>query len=192
MLHVNPIRYERVNQRTFKKTEQFIYEQCQLHYGDKIMPERYEALRARIIAEMSQEKCCALFIALNRDDDVVGVIALSSYDDRINSMKGRYTEGNVAEVSRCYVHEAYRRCGIGAHLFGLACSFAKIRGYEMLYLHTHYFLPGGFDFWQKMGFEITLEEGGVWQTVHMERLVETVFSYASLHNNLPCVNELFQ
>lgn len=172
MLQVNKIRYERVTQENFGKAELFIWQQCQLHYGEKISPARYDELRERIAVEMRREACCALFIALNATDDVVGVIALSNYDDRIASIKGRYTIENVAEVSRCYVREDYRRCGIGGHLFELASTFAKENGYETLYLHTHYFLPGGFSFWSAMGFEITLEEGGVWQTVHMERLVE--------------------
>lgn len=172
MLHVKAIRYEKVSEASFEKAEVFIWQQCQLHYGKKIMPERYALLRARIKAEMRREACCALFMALNAKDEVVGVVALSDYDDRIDSIKGRYKEEMTAEISRCYVHEAYRRCGIGARLFTLAHSFAKQKGYAMLYLHTHYFLPGGFSFWNAMGFEITLDEGGAWQTVHMERLVD--------------------
>ncbi|AFL69433.1 GNAT family N-acetyltransferase [Sulfurospirillum barnesii] len=172
MLHVKSITYERVTQQSFEKAQKFIWEQCQLHYGDKIMPERYEALQKRIAKEMSRPECCAIFIALNEKDEVVGVIALSDYDDRIEAIKGRYESKEAAEMSRCYVHEAYRRCGIGVRLFELATSFAKEKGYSMLYLHTHYFLPGGFMFWSAMGFSITLDEGGVWQTVHMERLVE--------------------
>ena len=83
------------------------------------------------------------------------------------------------EMSRCYVHEAYRRCGIGVRLFELATAFAKEKGYEMLYLHTHYFLPGSFLFWSAMGFTITLDEGGIWQTVHTKHLVEQeAHSYA--------------
>ncbi|MBN1839187.1 MAG: GNAT family N-acetyltransferase [Campylobacterales bacterium] len=172
MLHVKTISYERVTQKTFEKANAFIWEQCQFHYGDKIMPERYEVLKKRINVEMSRPECCAIFIALNEKEEVVGVIALSDYDDRIESIKGRYRKGTTAEMSRCYVHEAYRRCGIGVRLFELATAFAKEKGYEMLYLHTHYFLPDGFLFWSAMGFAITLDEGGVWQTVHMERLVE--------------------
>ncbi len=180
MLHVKTISYERVTQKTFTKANAFIWEQCQLHYGDKIMPERYEMLKKRIEVEMSRPECCAIFIALNEKEEVVGVIALSDYDDRIESIKGRYRTGQTAEMSRCYVHEAYRRCGIGARLFELLTAFAKEKGYEMLYLHTHYFLPGGFLFWSAMGFAITLDEDdGVWQTVHMERFVEQeALSYA--------------
>lgn len=179
MLHVKTISYEKVTQETFAKVNAFIWEQCQFHYGDKIMPERYEVLRKRIELEMSRPECCAIFSAFNEKEEVIGVIALSDYDDRIDAIKGRYPKGTTAEMSRCYVHASYRRAGIGARLFELATTFAKTKGYEMLYLHTHYFLPGGFLFWSAMGFTITLDEGGVWQTVHMERVLEnSARSYA--------------
>lgn len=171
MLHVKPIVYEQVNDTTQLKAELFLQQQCQLHYGDKITPERYEELFFRLKQEM-QRTDHRLLLALNEDHEVVGCITLSRYDNRIASLKERYDQGKVAEVSRCYVHERYRRRGIGAQLFEQACSFAKAKKYAMLYLHTHYFLPGGFSFWRAMGFEITVDEGGSWQTVHMERLVE--------------------
>lgn len=77
----------------------------------------------------------------------------------------------MAEISRCYVDAKYHRLGIGTFLFERACAYANICAYEKLYLHTHYFLPGGYYFWKKMGFEITLDEKDSWQTVHMERYV---------------------
>lgn len=171
MLHVKPITFEQATTTRLVQAESFLFEQCQLHYGDKITRTRYEALRLRLKSEMNRDDH-ALFIALNPLGEIVGCLTLSVYDDRIESIKGRYDEERVAEVSRCYVRSDYRRLGIGRELFDRATAFAKEKGYETLYLHTHYFLPGGFLFWQSMGFEITLDEGGSWQTVHMERLVE--------------------
>lgn len=171
MLHVKTITFENVTTAHLAQAESFLFEQCQLHYGDKITRARYEALRLRLQSEMNR-KDHVLFIALSPEQEVVGCITLSAYDDRIDSIKGRYEGERVAEVSRCYVRSDYRRLGIGRQLFDKATAFAKERDYETLYLHTHYFLPGGFSFWQSMGFEITLDEGGSWQTVHMERLVE--------------------
>ena len=166
------IRIERVSAWMKEAAEQFLWEQHRGHFGDKLAPERYEVLKERFIKEQENPQN-ALFVALTETDEVVGCIALSLYDHRIEALHTQYTtDDKIAEVARCYVDERFRRQGIGAMLFERACTFAQTCGYEMLYLHTHYFLPGGFSFWRAMGFEITLDEGGDWQTVHMERLVE--------------------
>ncbi|WP_024953811.1 GNAT family N-acetyltransferase [Sulfurospirillum arcachonense] len=171
MLHLDTISIEKVSFKNLLKAEKFLFEQCKLHYGNKITPLRYEELRLRLQKEMQRDDH-AMFIAQTRDEKVVGCITLSCYDDRIDAIKGRYAKGSALEVSRCYVDNNYRRRGIGSLLFDKVCAFAKELDYEMLYLHTHYFLPGGFNFWNAVGFTITLEEGGSWQTVHMERYVE--------------------
>lgn len=165
------IRIERVNTSIKAVAEQFLWEQHQGHFGDRIAPERYEVLKKRVQQENDNPKN-ALFVALSDMNEVVGCIALSQYDNRIKVLHSHYSNHiTIAEVARCYVDEKFRRQGIGAQLFEHAVNFAHASGYETLYLHTHYFLPGGFSFWRAMGFEITLDEGDVWQTVHMERLV---------------------
>lgn len=166
------IRIERVSAWIKAAAEQFFWEQHQGHFGDRIAPERYLMLKERFTKECNNP-CNALFVALTETNEVVGCIGLSNYDHRIEAFHAYYTtDARIAEVGRCYVDERYRRQGIGAMLFEHASTFAQASGYETLYLHTHYFLPGGFFFWRAMGFEITLEEEGIWQTVHMERLVE--------------------
>ncbi|AZE68210.1 acetyltransferase [Pseudomonas synxantha] len=41
---------------------------------------------------------------------------------------------------------------------------------EVVYLHTHPFLPGAIDFWIRQGFEVVdVEADPVWQTTHMHR-----------------------
>lgn len=171
MLSTASITIERVTPKSKESVEQFLWEQCFLHYGDKIKPERYVELKARLHKEC-ENPSNALFIALTEDKKIVGCIALSKYDHRIQTLHTYYKQDeSIAEVSRCYVDENYRRQGIGAQLFEKVNLFAKEIGYEMLYLHTHHFLPGGFHFWKKMGFEIALDENDAWQTVHMDRFV---------------------
>jgi GNAT superfamily N-acetyltransferase len=166
------IRIERVSAWIKEATEQFLWEQHRGHFGDRITHERYDMLKERFKKECN-DPCNALFVALTETNEVVGCIALSKYDHRIEAFHTYYpTDAKIAEVARCYVDEHHRRQGIGAMLFEHASTFAQACDYETLYLHTHYFLPGGFSFWRAMGFEITLEEEGVWQTVHMEKLVE--------------------
>ncbi|RBQ31420.1 GNAT family N-acetyltransferase [Arcobacter sp. FW59] len=159
---------QRVKENTQKITEEFLWKQYKLHYGDKINPKRYEELKEKLFKECENPQN-AMFIALNKDK-IIACISIFKYDFRIKNLQ--YTEDeNIAEVSRCYVEEKYRRQGIGTKLFKEAINFAKKQKYEILYLHTHYFLSGGFDFWKRMQFKIILDEKDSWQTVHMEKYI---------------------
>lgn len=151
-----------------KDTEEFLWKQYKIHYGDKIDPKRYEELKNKLYKECENPQN-AIFVALN-EKQIIGCITVSSYDLRIKNLS--YTkEDNIAEVSRCYVEKEYRRKGVGTKLFENATNFAKEQNYKKLYLHTHYFLSGGFDFWKSMLFKIVLDEKDSWQTVHMEKLI---------------------
>ena len=179
VLHVNEqIHFVCVREEHFCKVKDFILKECKSHYGTRIFAQRYEELEAKLTHEIRDENN-AFYACFNQKNEVVGSISICRYDNRIASLQEYYKQDNVAEVGRCYVLDSYRRRGIGSSLFDLAKHFASQRGYEVLYLHTHYFLPGGFSFWQNMGFEITFDEGGDWQTVHMERLVREIqYSFA--------------
>ncbi|TCL35458.1 ribosomal protein S18 acetylase RimI-like enzyme [Anaerospora hongkongensis] len=112
-----------------------------------------------------------MWAAFSPDGTVVGTIAICEYNDRITVLKGRYPAGTTAEVGRCYIDKTLRRQGIGSRLLTIAETFCREQGYRMIYLHTHHFLPGGFHFWQSQGFAITLDEGGSYELVHMEKPV---------------------
>ncbi|UUZ97204.1 GNAT family N-acetyltransferase [Paenibacillus sp. P25] len=99
-------------------------------------------------------------------------MALLRYDNRIPSLKGAYAERNTAEIVKCYVDASVRRNGIGSELVKAALALAARAGYEVLYLHTHRFLPGAVSFWRRQGFEIRLETGDELQTVHLDRYVQ--------------------
>lgn len=113
-----------------------------------------------------------LWLALDDKENVVGTIAAFPYNGRFEIFAGRYDLSKTVEIGRCYIDENYRRKGIGARLLDMVKKFAKEKNYEMLYLHTHHFLPGGFNFWQKNGFAIVFDEGGVYETIHMEQKVQ--------------------
>ncbi len=152
------------------EAEQFLWEQFRLHYGTKVSSQRLMELQERFKKERL-DPLYSFFIALE-GEEIVGCIALSPYDQRISSLRLRYAEGFVGEIGRCYVKESLQRQGIGSFLFKQALQRAQEIGYETLYLHTHPFLSGGFDFWKKRGFQALFKEEGEWQTIHMERGVE--------------------
>ncbi|NPV28105.1 MAG: GNAT family N-acetyltransferase [Firmicutes bacterium] len=109
--------------------------------------------------------------AYAEDDKIVGALAVRRYDGRIRILDGFYDLKATAELSRCYVDRKYRRRGIGSLLVKEAEQFSRGAGYKVIYLHTHMYLPGAFEFWHSQGFKLRLDEGGPQQTVHMEKFL---------------------
>lgn len=98
---------------------------------------------------------------------IVGTIAWRAYDHRFAQLDvaGR----RVVEVVRLYVLPACRRRGIADALFAALKEQARAQGIEVLYLHTHPFLPGAEAFWQRHGFEVLCRDADPqWQTIHMQ------------------------
>ena len=114
-----------------------------------------------------------LWVAFSWNGKVVGTGAICTYNDRIECMRGRYHLPETAEVGRCYVDETIRRQGIGSEIMAAMVKFCREKEYKKMYLHTHHFLPGGFNFWQKQGFEILIDDGhdGGYETIHMEKIL---------------------
>lgn len=102
---------------------------------------------------------------------LVGTIAIRPYDDRMAEVKGRYDKLKTAELVRCYIDKKLRRKGIGTLLTKEILQASALFKYGMIYLHTHKFLPGGFNFWQKQGFAITVDTNDKDETVHMEKVM---------------------
>lgn len=109
--------------------------------------------------------------AFDQEGGLVGTIAVKQFVNRFEALQGMYKEEITAELGRCYINEDLRRMGIGSLLLDKILQFCKEGGYEKIYLHTHRHLPGGFDFWQKKGFIITVEEDNEEETVHMEKTI---------------------
>ncbi|MDU4961834.1 MAG: GNAT family N-acetyltransferase [Sporomusaceae bacterium] len=112
---------------------------------------------------------CNMWAAFSSAGEVLATAAICRYNDRIMVLKGRYSLPETAEVGRCYVDERLRRQGIGSRLLEHMVDFCRQQDYRIMYLHTHHFLPGGFNFWKKQGFAITIDEGGPAEIVHMEK-----------------------
>ena len=115
------------------------------------------------------EKRNTLIGAFDQDNNLVGTIGVKRFVDRFEAIQGMHKEELTAELGRCYINEDLRRTGIGSMLMEQMVKFCKGSGYEKIYLHTHRHLPGGFDFWIKNGFVITLEEDDIEKTIHMEK-----------------------
>lgn len=109
--------------------------------------------------------------AFNENGEIAGTLAVRRYDGRIKSLEGFYDLKATAELAKCYVDRKYRRRGIGSLLVKEAEQFCRGAGYKVIYLHTHMYLPGAYEFWHSQGFKLRLDEGGLRQTVHMEKIL---------------------
>lgn len=115
------------------------------------------------------QKNAIVYVAFSPEGKVVGTIGVQPYDGRFSSLKEHYQHLSTAEIVKCYIDPQKRRSGIGTMLLHQARHFCSEAGYDMLYLHTHPFLPGAVSFWKANGFkERFMEEDPIWQTIHMD------------------------
>lgn len=111
------------------------------------------------------------FLTARVDGRLIATIGYLDYNGRFPQLK--FSHERVAEVVRLYVHPAWRRAGLASNLFDALEQTARQAGIKQLYLHTHPFLAGARDFWERQGFSvICVDEDPIWQTTHMSRLLE--------------------
>jgi GNAT superfamily N-acetyltransferase len=108
--------------------------------------------------------------ARDQHNKLIGVIGMMPYDYRFDYLD--YKDKRTVEVARLFVEPEYRRSGLATKLFQALLEQAAQKGIEVLYLHTHPFLTGAFEYWQKQGFElVTTTMYGEFETLHMDRVV---------------------
>jgi GNAT superfamily N-acetyltransferase len=102
--------------------------------------------------------------------DLIGVIGMLDYDYRFPYLD--IDVKKTVEVVRLFVDPKYRRTGLGTKLFQKLLEVAQEKHIERLYLHTHPFLTGAYDFWLQQGFRLMeyRDESG-FLTIHMELMV---------------------
>lgn len=108
------------------------------------------------------------FLIACNDGQIVAAIGYLPYDNRFPQLN--YQGRKTVEVVRLFVQPAFRRFGLAGALYRALEVIAQAEGVEVMYLHTHPFLPGAIDFWLRQGFEvIDVEADPIWQTTHMQR-----------------------
>ena len=98
---------------------------------------------------------------------IVATAGIRAYDKDFEFFKGVYTQKDTAGIWRLMVDKNYRRNGIARILVNLLEDFAKDKGYDRIYLHSHRYLEAGIPFWKSAGYEITVEEDDYDETTHM-------------------------
>ena len=107
------------------------------------------------------------FLVARRDGEIVAAVGYLPYDGRFAQLD--YGQQRVVEIVRLFVIPEFRRSGLATRIFLELKEHAWQQGVEVLYLHTHPFLPGAVGFWQRQGFHVVdVEADPVWRTTHME------------------------
>lgn len=111
--------------------------------------------------------------AKDRNGKLIGVIGMLAYDYRFPHLD--IDQRKTVEVARLFVAPSYRRSGLGTALFNALTDIAKEKGIQRLYLHTHPFLTGAYEFWGKQGFQLKdfCDESN-FPTIHMELFVDRI------------------
>jgi GNAT superfamily N-acetyltransferase len=106
------------------------------------------------------------FLIALREDEILAAIGYVPYDGRFPQLD--YRQRRTVEIVRLFVIPEFRRSGLATTIYEALKDYARQQGVEVLYLHTHPFLPGAIGFWQRQGFRIVdVESDPVWQTTHM-------------------------
>lgn len=107
------------------------------------------------------------FLVARDQGRIIASIGYLPYDRRFTQLD--YCELKVVEVVRLFVLPGFRRSGLAGALYRELQGLALESETDVIYLHTHPFLPGAIDFWRRQGFTvIDVEADPVWQTTHME------------------------
>jgi len=108
------------------------------------------------------------FLIARAEGRIVAAIGYLPYDGRFPQLN--YQGLKTVEVVRLFVLPSFRRFGLAGELYRALEAQARADGVQVVYLHTHPFLPGAIDFWVRQGFEVVdVEADPVWRTTHMQR-----------------------
>jgi GNAT superfamily N-acetyltransferase len=113
------------------------------------------------------------FLMARHAGQIVASIGYLPYDRRFPNLD--YPGRKVVEIVRLFVVPSQRRSGLAGALYRSLKDLALANGVEVIYLHTHPFLPGAIAFWQRQGFEIVdVDADPVWQTTHMHVVMSEI------------------
>lgn len=162
--------FREITEADIPAVQSFIIRHLNLYFNaNRPAPEPHEDV-LDLHSQYLQQPRNLLLGVWNERQQLIATLAVCQYDDRLKLLRGRYPLFSTAEICRCYVEQEYRRQGIGSQLVLLAEQFCDRQQYKTRYLHTHHFLPGGYQFWLRHHFAVYLEEGGEQQIVHMEKI----------------------
>jgi GNAT superfamily N-acetyltransferase len=115
------------------------------------------------------------FILLRDSGEIVGIIGYRPFNRRFKNgddirSELEFRDQTAVEVVRLFVKETHRSRGLASKLIGELFNRAQEEEVDVMYLHTHPFLPGAQKLWEKHGWNlIVADEDLPWNTLHMSR-----------------------
>jgi GNAT superfamily N-acetyltransferase len=161
-----PVQITAVSPACSKEVVRFALDARALMFGERVADgEMPEDLRDFAATYLDGPGC--FLTARDTAGRLVGCIAYRAYDHRFAQLD--YRGQQVAEVVRLFVLPEWRRTGMAGALYAALREQAVQEGIEVLYLHTHPFLPGAQRFWEQQGFRLLCQDADpLWQTLHMD------------------------
>jgi GNAT superfamily N-acetyltransferase len=125
----------------------------------------------------------ARFIVLRVAGEIVGMVGYRPFDRRFTiddnvRSELKFQDQNVVEILRLFVKETHRSKGLASMLIAELVDRAKEDAVDIMYLHTHTFLTGARNLWEKNGWTlIVADKEPPWNTIHMSRDVRLQYGY---------------
>ncbi|EOZ91540.1 acetyltransferase, GNAT family [Indibacter alkaliphilus LW1] len=126
-----------------------------------------EQVEKDFIRDFILSKKGAFLLAKDSEAKIIGMIGMKLYDHHFANLK--YANETIVEIVKLFVKPEWRRNGLATVLYRTLEIKARALEIQLLYLHTHRFLPGAISFWEQNGFLKTWEQNGNLETVHFEK-----------------------
>jgi ribosomal protein S18 acetylase RimI-like enzyme len=168
MIGVLMIKIQNIKENNFNimEIQDFLFDQIKQKYGYGYIKEfHYDIIGLKEYYKDSKRS--NLFTALNKENMIVGTIAIREYDKNYKEFQNLYSKNSTASIWRLFVHKDYRNMGIGSQLVKIAEKFIKENNYKEIYLHTDKNINRVLDFWKKLKYQIILDTNNEFKTVHM-------------------------
>ena len=127
------------------------------------------------------------FITLREQGEIIGTIGYRPFDrrfkvDGVTRKDLAFPSQTTVEILRLFVAETHRCKGLASRLIKELVKRAKEDQVYNMYLHTHAFLTGARNLWEKNGWKvIVIDNDEPWNTIHMVRDVSSENQGAKAH-----------
>lgn len=149
------------------RVRNFLFSQIRSEYGYGYIPSWHKDIIDLNKYYIDCRKNNLFFVENDDNGRIIATIAIRQYDKNFVEFQDIYSSESTASLWRLFVDRPYRRCGVATRLYDVAEEFCYDKQFNEIYLHTQKNLEAGFSFWKKVGFDVTLDTGNEFQTVHM-------------------------
>ena len=133
------------------RVRNFLFSQIRSEYGYGYIPSWHKDIVDLNKYYIDCRKNNLFFVENNDDGRIIASMAIRQYDKDFPEFRDIYSRETTASIWRSFVVE----------------EFCYEKDFHEIYLHTQKNLVAGFNFWKKVGFQVTLDTNNELKTVHM-------------------------